>query len=253
MFQKMMTGALIAGIGAGLLAAVLHFAFIQNYILLGEQYETGELVHFAAPEAAPATAEGADHSHAEAASEAHGHGAHEHGDGDVSPFQRNALTVGFTVLLYVAYGIMLTVGFAIAAQFGKRITATEGALWGLAGFAAFQLAPGMGLAPELPGSAAADLAARQVWWWSTVVATGLGIAAMAYGRSVITTLAGAALIAAPHVVGAPLLDGFYGYAPTEVGAIFSSRVLGVGLAVWVALGWLAGRQWARGEGGGAAA
>lgn len=246
MFQKMMTGALIAGIGAGLLAAVLHFAFIQNYILLGEQYETGELVHFAAPEAAPATAEGADHAHAEAAPEAHDHGAHEHGDGDVSPLQRNALTVGFTVLLYVAYGIMLTVGFAIAAQFGKRITATEGALWGLAGFAAFQLAPGMGLAPELPGSAAADLAARQVWWWSTVVATGLGIAAMAYGRSVIATLAGAALIAAPHVVGAPLLDGFYGYAPTEVGAIFSSRVLGVGLAVWVALGWLAGRQWDRG-------
>ncbi|PTW97525.1 CbtA family protein [Pararhodobacter aggregans] len=251
MFQKMMTGALIAGIGAGLLAAVLHFAFIQNYILLGEQYETGELVHFAAPEAAVAThdhAEAADHGTAEPAASDHGaadHGAHEHGDGETSTIERNALTVGFTVLLYVAYGIMLTVGFAIAAQFGKRITATEGALWGLAGFAAFQLAPGMGLAPELPGSAAADLAARQVWWWSTVVATGLGIALIAYGRSLIATLAGAALIAAPHVVGAPLLDGYYGYAPTEVGAIFSSRVLGVGLAVWVVLGWLAGRQWDR--------
>ena len=248
MFQKMMTGALIAGIGAGLLAAVLHFAFIQNYILLGEQYETGELVHFAAPDAAP---EALPHDHAEAAG--HEQGAHEHGDAEVSTIERNALTVGFTVLLYVAYGIMLTAGFAIAAQFGKRITATEGALWGLAGFAAFQLAPGMGLAPELPGSAAADLAARQVWWWSTVVATGLGIALMAYGRSVIATLAGAALIAAPHVVGAPLLEGYYGYAPTEVGAIFSSRVLGVGLAVWVALGWLAGRQWARGEGASGAA
>ena len=104
----------------------------------------------------------------------------------------------------------------------------------------------MGLAPELPGSAAADLAARQVWWWSTVVATGLGIALMAYGRSLVSTLAGAALIAAPHVVGAPMLDAYYGYAPTEVGAAFSARVLGVGLAVWVALGWLAGRQWDRG-------
>ncbi|WP_068302704.1 CbtA family protein [Pararhodobacter sp. CCB-MM2] len=239
MLQKMMTGALIAGIAAGLLAAVLHFAFIQNSILLGERYETGELVHFAAPEAA------GDHGHDSAmAEDGHDHGSHEHGD-EVGTFERNALTVGFTVLLYVAYGMLLTAGFGIAAQFGKRITMTEGALWGLAGFAAFQMAPGMGLAPELPGSAAADLASRQVWWWSTVVATGLGLALIAYVRNALALVAGALLIAAPHVIGAPVLDAFYGYAPTELGASYSARVLGVGLAVWVALGAIAGRQWER--------
>lgn len=240
----MMTGALIAGIAAGLLAAVLHFAFIQNSILLGERYETGELVHFAAPEGAVT-----GHGHEAAAAEEghdHGDGAHTHGDGgEVSTLERNALTVGFTVLLYVAYGMLLTAGFGIAAQFGKRITMTEGALWGLAGFAAFQMAPGMGLAPELPGSAAADLAARQVWWWSTVVATGLGLALIAYVRNALALVAGALLIAAPHVIGAPMLDAFYGYAPTELGASYSARVLGVGLAVWVALGAIAGRQWER--------
>ena len=240
MFQKMMTGALIAGIAAGLLAAVLHFAFLQNTILLGEQYESSALVHFAAaPEAAA-------HDHAVAPTDPdhdHGHGAMA---GDRSAFERNALTVGFTVLLYVAYAIMLTAGFGIAAQFGKRISTTEGALWGLAGFAAFQLAPAMGLAPELPGTMAADLAARQVWWWSTVVATGLGIVMLAYGRGVIFVLAGAALIAAPHVIGAPQIEGFYGAAPPELGAAFAARVLGVGLAAWVAMGWLAGRQWDRG-------
>lgn len=233
MFQKMMTGALIAGIAAGLLAAVLHFAFIQSSILLGEQYETGELVHFAAPEI---TAQ--DH-------DAAGHGHEATGHDRAGTLQRNALTLGFTVLLYVAYGMLLTAGFAIAVQFGKRISAAEGALWGLAGFAAFQLAPGMGLAPELPGSVAADLAARQVWWWSTVLATGLGLVLLAYVRSLVAVIVGVVLIGAPHVIGAPVLDAFYGYAPTELAASYSARVLGVGLTVWVALGWIAGQQWER--------
>lgn len=232
MFQKMMTGALIAGIAAGLLAAVLHFSFIQSLILLGERYETGELVHFAAPQ--------------EHTGGAHDHGdGHDHGSAGAGGLSRDALTVAFTVLIYVSYGMLLTAGFAVAAQFGHRIGAAQGALWGLAGFAAFQLAPAMGLAPELPGSAAADLAARQVWWWSTVVATGGGLALLAYGRGPVAAIAGVALVAAPHIIGAPVLDGYFGYAPTEVGATFSARVLGVGLAVWVVLGWIAGHQWSR--------
>ncbi|MEI2612914.1 MAG: CbtA family protein [Candidatus Promineifilaceae bacterium] len=40
---------------------------------------------------------------------------------------------------------------------------------------AFQLAPAFGLPPELPGMAAADLGARQVWWCGTALATGVGI------------------------------------------------------------------------------
>ena len=40
----MLTSALGAGCAAWLLAAVLHFAFVQEYILLGETYETGAAV-----------------------------------------------------------------------------------------------------------------------------------------------------------------------------------------------------------------
>ena len=47
MIQRMLASALIAGFAAGLLAAVLHFALIQELIFLGEKYETGALVHFA--------------------------------------------------------------------------------------------------------------------------------------------------------------------------------------------------------------
>ena len=64
MIQRMLTSALVAGCAAWLLAAVLHFAFVQKYILLGEEYETGTAVHYAG--VAPAT-------DAAATTEAHSH------------------------------------------------------------------------------------------------------------------------------------------------------------------------------------
>lgn len=236
----MLAGGLIAGFAAGLLAALLHFAFIQDLILLAEDYETGALVHFA----------GAGHDMGAAAeagvapSAGHDHASHFHGSSGEPPgLRRNALTVLFGTLIYAGYGLMLIAGFALAARFGKRIGAREGALWGVAGFAAFQLAPAMGLAPELPGTIAADLGARQIWWAGTVLATAAGIAMLAYGRGGLALVGGLALIAAPHLIGAPRIEGFFGIAPPELGAEFAARVLGVGLVVWTTLGWLAGRLW----------
>ena len=241
MIKRMLAGGVIAGFAAGLIAALLHFAFVQELILLGEQYESGALVHFEASGTAPATT-GHDHAAGEAA------GAHDHAAADAgaeSAFQRNALTVLFTTLIYASYGILLVAGFAIAEQFGRTVSPGEGVLWGLAGFAAFQLAPAMGLAPELPGAIAADLGARQMWWLGTVVATGGGLALLGYGRTALISALGGALLAAPHVIGAPHLDQFYGVAPPELAAEFAARVLGVGFVAWATLGWLAGRLWSK--------
>ena len=256
MIQRMLTGALVAGCAAWLLAAVLHFAFVQKYILLGEEYETGAAVHWAG--IAPAT--GAAHSHDEAtaeaghdAAEAEGHShdgaeaAHDHGGGeDPSSFTRNLWTTVFFGLVYVAYALILVAGFGLARTYGKMITAREGLLWGIAGFAAFQLAPAMGLAPELPGTLAADLGERQLWWWGTAASTAIGLGLLGYGRSLVTAAIAVILLAAPHVIGAPELEGFSGVAPPEVSAAFAARVLGVGLAVWALMGWVAGFVWARG-------
>ncbi len=239
MIQRMLAGGLIAGFAAGLLGALLHFAFVQELILLGEDYETGALVHFAG---AGDAQEAAGHSHDQSAADA----AHDHSDdGPKSAVSRNALTVLFTGLIYAGYGLILVAGFALAEHFGRRIRAADGILWGVGGFVAFQLAPAMGLAPELPGTIAADLGARQVWWWGTVLATGTGLALLAYGRNLVAWLIAGALLAAPHVIGAPELDEFFGTAPPEVAGAFSARVLGVGLAVWAVMGWLAGRIWAK--------
>jgi cobalt transporter subunit CbtA len=241
MIQRMVTSALIAGFAAGLFAALLHFAFVQNSILLGEQYETGALTHFSSG-SDPAVA---GHDHADPAQHADGQ-AHSHDDhsaGGGSDFSRNAWTVLFTAVVYVSYALILVAGFALAEQFGKRITAREGLLWGIAGFAAFQLMPATGLAPELPGTIAADLHLREIWWWGTVGATATGLALIGYGKGAVPIVIGLVLLAAPHVIGAPEVEQYSGVAPPELAATFAARVLGVGLVVWAVLGWLAGHFW----------
>lgn len=242
MIKRMLAGGILAGFAAGLLAALLHFAFVQELILLGEQYESGALVHFDRAAEAPAAAVGHDHAGDEASADhAHAAVAAE----DPGTFRRNALTVLFTALIYAAYGLLLVAGLAVAEQLGRNVSAGEGVLWGIAGFAAFQLAPAMGLPPELPGSVAADIGARQVWWLGTVLATGAGLALLGYGRGGLAAALGGALLAAPHVIGAPRLDEFYGIAPPELAAEFAARVLGVGLVTWTVLGWLAGQLWSK--------
>lgn len=238
MFQRMLASALFAGAAAGLIAALLHFAFVQQLILLGEQYETGAITHFTSG-SATATAE-TGHSHGtDTAAHSHDHGAAP------SYLQRNGLTVLFMGLVYIAYGMLLTAGFGLAESLGQRMGPTQGLLWGLAGFAAFQLAPAMGLAPELPGTIAAELGARQVWWWGTVAATATGIGLLAYGKHLWVFVLAGVLLAAPHVIGAPQPEAYFGAAPPELAAAFTARVLGTGLAVWACLGWLAGHFWSR--------
>ena len=249
MIRNMVASALIAGCAAWLLAAVLHFAFVQKLILLGEAYESGQVVHFqAAGPAADDTATAADadaHSHDDGAQGADGH-AHGTGD-DTSDLTRNFWTAVFFGLVYVAYAMILVAGFGLARVYGRAIDAPVGVLWGIAAFAAFQLVPAMGLAPELPGTIAADLGDRQVWWWGTVVATGLGLALVGYGRGVLPRVAAVVILALPHVIGAPELGEYLGTAPPEVGAAFSARVLGAGLAVWALLGGVAGYVWQQGN------
>lgn len=249
MTKRMVVSAVFAGCAAGLIAVLLHFAFVQKYILLGEDYESGTLMHFqngndphsmtevaVTVELTPETTNEADAGHAD-----HHHAA------AANDWRRNGLTALFMLIVYTSYGLILTAGFALAEGMRRKIGPTEGMLWGIAGFAAFQLAPAMGLAPELPGTIAAEIGARQVWWWGTVIATGAGIALLAYGRKTWMFVLAGALLALPHVIGAPEPQGFFGAAPPEVAAAFATNVLGAALVVWACLGWLAGHFWTTSE------
>ncbi|WP_120503143.1 CbtA family protein [Sulfitobacter mediterraneus] len=221
MLSRFIISAVFAGAAAGLLTGLLQLAFVQPVLLHAELYEGGDLVHFGA----------------EAVS------AHPELPG--FDLMRDGLSVIFTMLTYTGYALILIGAMSFAEERGTPITARWGILWGIAGFVAFHLAPGFTLAPEVPGVAAADVTARQIWWFATVAAAVVALWLIAFGRSPIMILIAAVLLAAPHLIGAPEPDTFAGPVPTEIGALFASRAFGVGLAAWVMLGAFAAYFWQR--------
>lgn len=235
MLTKLLASALFAGFAAGLIAVALQFAFVQPVLLEAELYESGQAVHFGAGDAA--------------ATEAHDHNSHDHGTPRAGglDIKRNGLTVLFSIFTYAGYGLILVAGFALAQTRGEIITARSGLIWGVAGFVAVQLAPAFGLAPELPGNAAADLSARQIWWAATVLATGTGLWLIAFGKGWLYWAISIVLLLVPHIVGAPQPLSFAGPTPPELAAEFAARALGAGLVAWAVLGLSAGFFWAREE------
>jgi cobalt transporter subunit CbtA len=221
MLSRFIISAVFAGAAAGLLTGLLQLVFVQPVLLHAELYEGGDLVHFGA----------------EAVS------AHPELPG--FDLMRDGLSVIFTMLTYTGYALILIGAMSFAEERGTPITARWGILWGIAGFVAFHLAPGFTLAPEVPGVAAADVTARQIWWFATVAAAVVALWLIAFGRSPIMILIAAVLLAAPHLIGAPEPDTFAGPVPTEIGALFAARAFGVGLAAWVMLGAFAAFFWQR--------
>ena len=146
-------------------------------------------------------------------------------------------------LSYVGYALILVAGYGLAEAFGIIVTLREGVLWGIAGFMAFQLAPAMGMAPELPGTMAADLTGRQIWWAGTAICTAAGLGLLGYGKGVAAIGVALLLLAAPHVIGAPELETYSGIAPPELASAFAARSLGAALVVWASMGALAARLW----------
>ena len=118
-------------------------------------------------------------------------------------------------------------------------------LWGLGGFAVFALAPGLGLPPEVPGSMAAALTDRQGWWLFAALATAIGLALTVFGRKTILVVIGIAVIAAPHVIGAPQPDKVGGAVPPEVAAQFVAASLVTSAIFWTVLGWTSGTVYRR--------
>jgi cobalt transporter subunit CbtA len=120
-------------------------------------------------------------------------------------------------------------------------------VWGAAGFAAFNLAPTLGLPPELPADFAAPLAARQMWWVMTVTATAGGLALIAFTQAWWLRIIGLCLIAAPHLIGAPHPDQADGLAPDELRWRFQIAALATMALFWAALGGLSGYLYRRFE------
>ena len=248
MTTKLFTSALFAGLLAGLIAVLLQFFLMEPLVLEGEEYETGAKVHFggviansdvaASDEAAPDAISDTAETHVE------GDG-HTHEDGDESNVSRFAFAFFAEFVIWAGFGLLMVAGFALAERFGHKISVQVGLLWGVAGFVSFQLMPGLGLSPELPGIPAADLTARQIWWVGCAIATVLAMVAFGYGRKPVFIALGVGLLIAPHLIGAPHLDEFLGTAPPGLAAEFVTHSMVVSMAAWTTLGVLAGYFWQR--------
>lgn len=210
MLTRILVSALLAGLLAGLFLTALQWAGTVPLIHEAELYE----------EAAPAPGY---------------EGVHEGAAEPEAGLMRIGLTALSNLLAAVGFALLLNAAFALKGSADFR----RGLLWGLGGFAAFSLAPALGLPPELPGAAVADLAHRQLWWLLAVVLTAGGLALVAFGPRAVLKLAGLALIALPHLIGAPEAPGG-GTAPEELARSFTLAVLATSAAFWLVLGGLSG-------------
>jgi len=227
LFRRIFFAAVLAGLAAGLAMSAVQQWRVAPLILEAETYEGQE---------APAVH---DHADATAATPAAAH-EHEHDEGAWAP-QDGAERIFYTVLADVlaAIGFALVLA-AVSVLVGLPVTAANGIVWGLGGFIVFQLAPAFGLPPELPGMPAADLGARQLWWWGTVIATGAALLGIAKFRNWQAIAAGAVLILLPHLIGAPQPPHEPSAVPAHLATAFAASALSAGAVFWFIVGPLLG-------------
>lgn len=211
MISRVLAIGLIAGLVAGLAVAALQQVTTTPLILAAEVYESA-------------------HSHAEPVSDSwKPEGA-----------QRIAATSVADVATAAGYALILLALMLVA---GDTIEPRRALAWAACAFAATGLATGLGLAPQLPGAAETDLLARQLWWAGTAAATSAGLFALLRRGEVFAKVLGAALLALPHILGAPRPAAPESTAPAELAAQFAASSLTAQAITWALAGALVGILW----------
>ncbi|WP_050478207.1 CbtA family protein [Herbaspirillum rhizosphaerae] len=232
--RRIASTVLLAGACAGVLLTGVQQLQVSKIILQAEVYE----------EAAAAKAHEQAHEQAHAAATAPGAPAqaheHEHEGEEWEPangFERTAYTVLANISMAIGFGLFLAAAIVIS---GRQVTWRSGLLWGVAGYLVFFVAPSLGLPPEVPGTMAAPLHARQLWWVMTAGMTAAGLGLGVYARHWALKLLGVVLLIVPHLIGAPHPAVHGSAAPEELAQAFiHATALANGL-FWLTLGGLIG-------------
>jgi cobalt transporter subunit CbtA len=226
LFRRLFFVALCAGTLSGAAITVVHQIGAVPIILQAEVFEKAAET----PTAEPTVMTTATHEHEAAAWEPE--------DG----IERTAYTALADVLTGVAFALLLVSGHSLR---GTAMNWRKGLFWGLAGFATFTLSPGLGLPPEVPGTEAAPLLDRQIWWSATVLLTGGGLALMAFSRQARWAVVAILLIALPHLVGAPQPADHASAAPEALAHSFIVAATVTSLLFWACLGMSTGAMFQR--------
>jgi cobalt transporter subunit CbtA len=193
-FRAIVFSSVVSGFVVGAIVTVIQQFGTVPLILKAEVFEKAAAEHHD-HEAAPATSPGAV--------AAFSHEEHEHATEAWEPrdgrLERNAYTAAANVLTAIGFALLLSAIFAMrSGNMSSSVSWHEGLTWGLAGFAVFSLAPGLGLPPQLPGVPAAPLLSRQIWWVLAAATTAGGLGLIFFRRSVRASIAGLVLIILPH-------------------------------------------------------
>jgi cobalt transporter subunit CbtA len=207
--RRLVFVALCAGLLSGIFATAVHQVETVPLILQAETYEKAS-EHVAAV-------------------------AHEHAAAwePETGIERTAYTLLADVLTAIGFALLLAAGLTLR---GGEVTWREGLLWGLAGFATFTIAPGLGLPPEVPGTEAAPLLDRQLWWLATAISTGSALALLAFTRSARWAILAAVLLVLPQFYGAPQTPAPAATAPEALTHQFVVAVTVASLLFWLVLG-----------------
>ena len=230
MVRETVLAAVVAGLIAALVFTVVQSVWITPLIHQGEVYEEA---------AEHSHAEAHEHhadAHADAHEGAHEAGGHHHDDDEWKPedgWQRTLFTFGANLLMGVGYAFVLV---ALYLLWREPRNALAGGVYGLAGFLVFFAAPAVGLPPDLPGTAAAELSVRQQWWAMTAVATAVGLFLLFSQSRWSLRILGILIVIAPHFVPAPQPAVESSLAPAELQTQFRVATTIANAVFWVALG-----------------
>lgn len=207
MFNRILFSAFIAGLLAALVLTVTQSVWITPLIQQAEIYE----------ETAQASAMA--HSHEQ---------AWQPEDG----WQRTLATGISNTVMGIGFALILCGMYTLRQPSG----AIQGLGWGLAGYTIFFAAPAIGLPPDLPGTAVAELAARQYWWLGTAFATAIGLGLIFLQPRKLFKAVGALLLAVPHLIGAPYPAAPQSLSPETLQTHFRLLTVFSNALFWILLG-----------------
>ena len=219
-FRRLFLVATLAGLISGVFITMVHQVSTTQLILAAEVYET-----------AAAAVPGVTTTHMHSDGTAHEHNLEAWAP--VDGFERSLATALTDILTGIGFSLLLVAAYRI---WGGRMNWRTGLYWGLAGFAAIVASPYLGLPPEVPGTVAAPLPDRQVWWLATVILTASGLALIFQGKHYWWAALGLALIVLPHVYGAPQPAEHASTAPQALAHRFIVATTIAGLLFWAVLG-----------------
>lgn len=233
MMYRMFASAIAAGVLAAVLITALQSFTTLPMIMQAETYETP----------APAMNLGAMSMDTTKAHAAHGH---DHGDGQAwapeNGIERLTATLAANCATGIAFALLLVIGLTMGE---RKADLSKALLLAAGGFAAFTLAPSLGLPPELPGMPGADLVERQIWWAVTVASTLGALACFIYAKPAPLKLLGVVLLIAPHVWGPPPVMTDASAVPAILAAHFAASSITLNAVFWGLLGLFSAQAYAR--------